>query len=148
MSAIFFRFRPIRRITSALVRAVGYAEVLFAIPREVLSRYRTWRQRGWPWGRFGWSKSSAGSWIIPSFSITRRDRAFAGTVNETTASSASTSKAYRITSRAPSVASPLPQWIDDNRHPTSTQGVKRVWNEGMATNEADQGPVSTQFRCE
>jgi hypothetical protein len=44
-------------------------------------------------GILGCSKSSAGSWVIPSFSMTRREALFAGTVKETSSGIPKVSKA-------------------------------------------------------
>jgi hypothetical protein len=98
-----------------------------------LSRYSTCRCNRCPSGIPGWSKSSSASYLIPSFSITRRERTFPGTVNETTSANPSSANAYCITARAPSVASPRPQCARASRHPISTQGVKCAANCGTAS---------------
>ena len=55
-------------------------------------RYSTCGRWGWPSGSAGWSKSSAGSWVMPSFCMTRWDRRLATVVNDTTSSRPRTSK--------------------------------------------------------
>ncbi len=47
-------------------------------------RWRTWRRSRWPAGRLGWSKSSAGSRVIPSRRITVWERALVTAVNDIT----------------------------------------------------------------
>ena len=67
--------------------------------------------------------------VIPSFSITRRDRRFAGTVNATTSGSASTSGTHSA-----GIRERLPWRVPDSsdavaiRQPISTHGVKCASN--------------------
>ena len=53
---------------------------------------------------FGWSKSSAGSWVIPIRSITARDRRLAGTVQDRISSRPRSSNPNASAARAASVA--------------------------------------------
>src|SRR6202041_2241388 len=117
-----------RTAPQLLVQDHGLGEALVVLP----SRYKTWRRRGCPSGRLGWSKSSAGLCVIPIFSITRRDLRFPGTVNDTSSEICKLSNASPTTARAPSVASPFPQCSADNRHPISTHGVNAASKEGIA----------------
>ncbi len=68
---------------------------------------------------------------MPTFFMTRIDRALSGVVNDTSCSIRSSSNACRITAPAPSVASPLPQCSWAIRHPTSTAGINGASKAGI-----------------
>lgn len=96
------------------------------------------------WWQVRMIESSAASCPIPSFSITRRDLTFVGTVNATISSRSRILNPYRAIAKAPSVARPCPQWSAASRHPISTHGVKCAWNEG--TNKANKVSVVPTLR--
>ena len=70
------------------------------------SRYSTCFRSGCPSASNGCSKSPAGSCVMPSRSMTRRERTFSGTVNETISCNPSSWKPNATAARAASVAKP------------------------------------------
>jgi hypothetical protein len=68
---------------------------------------------------------------MPSFSITRRERTFAGAVNDTISERPRVRKPKVRAARASSVARPPPQNGRARRHATSTQGVKAASKDGI-----------------
>jgi hypothetical protein len=75
------------------------------------SRYNICRRRGCPSRSRGWSKSSLGSCVIPSSSITRRDPVFAGAVKDTNSSRPNVSNPWPTIAPAPSVARLVPNTL-------------------------------------
>ena len=90
-------------------------------------------------GSRGWSKSSAGSWVMPRRSMTLRERKFAGTVNETISCSPSARirprrrpRPLRSHIRVPSTPAPAAS-------PPRPRSEMRLERRRREADEADEG---------